>query len=346
MSPEACCSRNALLNAFGEQHALQEATLPSNGLEPPKHAQAGGHVMHSRMHFARLIALAIMSSPTGGLVAPNSTSVGNTTRTFIDFFFPGGVAPTDFVLWTSALMAMMMFFALSAPRLLARVVSSAVNFAVRGTAELQIGSIDLALLGGRVFLSDVVYTTRNTRLEIADVQVSFAWWLVTVRASLAPAPAAGAGGTHRGPRLSVQLRGVMYTIMNNSYRYDDLERLKRDFDAAAAVSRSAFACARICTSECARMCICVCGHMHIRIRAHVDVHSRMRSYECSNTLLACRYVRPRVRAYACPNVPHACRYTFACAGVCICRMRRVRRWTHGRRRPGGRGPRRPRRPCQ
>jgi hypothetical protein len=94
---------------------------------------------------------------------------------------------------------------------LGRAVSFLLNVLIlRDKSAIQIQAIHFALLRGMLVLRDVTYTTPNISIKMVDCVLSIAWWRTW---------------SNHPALLHLTSRGLEYYIVNNSARYEDLERI-------------------------------------------------------------------------------------------------------------------------
>jgi hypothetical protein len=72
------------------------------------------------------------------------------------------------------------------------------------------GSLSFALIGGRVFIDDLRYTTRNTSIFVHKCAICFRYWRLRHRDTPNTLSLDRA-------RMEVQLKGVHFSIMNNRW---------------------------------------------------------------------------------------------------------------------------------
>ena len=89
---------------------------------------------------------------------------------------------------------------------------------LQGKSAVQIRAIHFALLRGMIVLRDVTYTTPNFSIKMVDCVLTIPWWRAWSKTNAL---------------LQVTSRGIEYYILNNSGRYEDLDRILKKRERGA-----------------------------------------------------------------------------------------------------------------
>jgi len=89
---------------------------------------------------------------------------------------------------------------------------------LQGKSAVQIRAVHFALLRGMIVLRDVTYTTPNFSIKMVDCVLTIPWWRAWSKTNAL---------------LQVTSRGIEYYILNNSGRYEDLDRILKKRERGA-----------------------------------------------------------------------------------------------------------------
>jgi hypothetical protein len=180
----------------------------------------------------------------------NRTSGGNTTiaskgATTLDeiisiitkWWNENSAFPAQFMFWTAVLGILMLYFMLLSPGTLGTVLQVLVNrVLLRGAGKVQIGAVRLALMGGKVYIENTRYVTKDYCIAVHKGSVQLRWWRRTVARNHRERLQIGLP-----VRLELSLSGFEAFIFNQSAKVDALEALRRAMNLGGASSSAAAA---------------------------------------------------------------------------------------------------------
>jgi hypothetical protein len=104
----------------------------------------------------------------------SSPNLSSSTASTINF-------PLGFTLYSSIAALLVFWFLLYATQSLAIIVQTILKWKLGRDRKITLGSINIAFLGGKIFLHDLVYTDKDIALQILSISIGFRWWLRHVR---------------------------------------------------------------------------------------------------------------------------------------------------------------------
>jgi len=114
-------------------------------------------------------------------------------------------------------------------------VSALINLYRGGETYISIGSISVAVLGGRIFLEDVQYVTEDFSFKAMQLSFRVQWWLKTSgdRMAIGSMTSQARMLLNESERLSISCYCVELLIFNSQSKYDALAKLARKNEKAA-----------------------------------------------------------------------------------------------------------------
>ncbi|EGG17318.1 hypothetical protein DFA_08311 [Cavenderia fasciculata] len=86
---------------------------------------------------------------------------------------------------------------------------------------LRVNSFHISLLSGKIAFRGLKFATKNTCLRVVEGTITFRYWSKKTRYSLTV-------NDDSPCRLAIHLEGVEYLVYNNSYRYDQIDKIIKE----------------------------------------------------------------------------------------------------------------------
>ena len=131
----------------------------------------------------------------------------------------GSGFPFDYLFWNLVLAFSIIYLFRILKHNIGAIVSFLANLVLGRQSEIKVGGIVLALLGGKISLQDLVYTTQNFQIRLSQGTIQFQWWVKRVRQPSDPT-------ARQLPfRLSLHLVGLEIVVMGNGAKIEAIEDL-------------------------------------------------------------------------------------------------------------------------
>ncbi|SPQ96404.1 unnamed protein product (mitochondrion) [Plasmodiophora brassicae] len=140
--------------------------------------------------------------------------------------------PWQFAAVTTCFTIVLMWYFLYASTAMAMVLRAIINYRLGKESKFGLGSLSLALLGGKVLLGNVKFRSKDITLNALSVAITLKWWKTRVKTP------DSLQDRSLSFRLLVHAVGLEVFISSNSSRYDALQCFinKQTPDGAQAVS--------------------------------------------------------------------------------------------------------------